>query len=103
MFAKYFSPQRSIVNAEINPRDSRQGLTPVKDIFKHFQSFDFDFPENAHKQIALSLYCPQKTEVEKEEFLNGSAYALIKRGGYIANPDNFDCLRVPYRCRHYCC
>jgi hypothetical protein len=39
VFAKYFSPQRSIVNVETNPRDSRQGLTPAKDIFKHFQFF----------------------------------------------------------------
>ena len=37
VFAMHSLPQCSIVNAEINPRDSRQGLTPAKDISKYLQ------------------------------------------------------------------
>lgn len=58
--------------------------------FKDFKPFDFKQAEGAKHQIAMSLYCPTKDEIIDEAFLNDSAYSLIKRGGYIANPDNFD-------------
>ena len=53
VFAMYFSPQPSIVKAEINPCDSRQGLTPAKYIFQHFQSF------NKHQRSLLQFFRQQ--------------------------------------------
>jgi CRISPR-associated protein Csm4 len=58
--------------------------------FKGFESVDFKQAEGATHQMAMSLYCPTKEEIVDEVFLNDSAYSLIKRGGYIANPDNFN-------------
>jgi CRISPR-associated protein Csm4 len=59
--------------------------------FSAIEDFNFDGATKvAPKQVALSLYCPEQSEVSDEEFLNNSAYALIKRGGYIANPENFN-------------
>jgi CRISPR-associated protein Csm4 len=56
-----------------------------------FETKPFAFEHfNAEKQVTLSLYCPQEKEVKNESFLKQSAYNLIKRGGYIANPNNFD-------------
>lgn len=64
--------------------------------FEKLDEFDFDFAQDANKQIALSLYCPNTKPnrdydlINDSDFLKNSAYSLIKRGGYIANPDNFD-------------
>lgn len=64
--------------------------------FEKLDDFDFDFAQNANKQMALSLYCPNTNGdrdhdfINDKDFLEKSAYSLIKRGGYIANPDNFD-------------
>lgn len=58
--------------------------------FKAFEPFVFEQTQNPTKKISLSLFSPQKGEVNDETFLNDSAYSLIKRGGYIASPDNFD-------------
>lgn len=44
-------------------------------------------PENSNFQMTLSLYCPKREEVENDLLLN-SSYGLIKRGGYIASPDD---------------
>lgn len=42
-------------------------------------------PKNAKHQLSLSLWCPQKEEIN-DSFLKFSSYGLIKRGGYIASP-----------------
>ena len=47
------------------------------------------FPENANAKILLSLYCPREEEL-KIEFLQQSAYLLVKRGGYIASPEDLN-------------
>ncbi len=41
-------------------------------------------PENGDYQINLSLYCPEKEEIE-QQFCE-SYYGLTKRGGYISSP-----------------
>jgi CRISPR-associated protein Csm4 len=51
----------------------------------------FNLPDNATHQMSLSLYCPQKTEIEE---LDNSYYDLIKRGGYIASPQNDNHLSI---------
>jgi CRISPR-associated protein Csm4 len=51
--------------------------------------FAFDTFE-ADKKVSLSLYCPKQGEVNKKEFIDASAYSIIKRGGYLANPEDFD-------------
>lgn len=43
-------------------------------------------PDNAQFRILLSLFCPRKSELDGI-LLNSSSYGLVKRGGYIANPD----------------
>ncbi len=58
--------------------------------FDGFEPFEFEKAQNADKQMSLSLFSPKKGEVNDEAFLKGSAYSLIKRGGYIANPEEFD-------------
>ena len=55
-----------------------------------FQPFSFRATEKADKQISLSLFCPKDIDVFTEGFLKESAYALTKRGGYLANPDDFN-------------
>ncbi len=45
--------------------------------------------ENPTHQIAMSLYLPTKEEIDNID-LDKSAYSLIKRGGYIANPEDFN-------------
>ena len=56
--------------------------------FTGFETIDFKTIEDAPKQVSLSLFSPKKGEVT--EFIEQSAYSLVKRGGYIANPDDFD-------------
>ncbi len=51
--------------------------------------FELAEAEKPTHQIAMSLYLPTKEETEKLN-LEDSAYSLIKRGGYIANPDDFN-------------
>lgn len=46
-------------------------------------------PEDGTHQVALSLFCPQKEEIN-DEFLNNSNYELMKRGGYLASPKKED-------------
>lgn len=45
-----------------------------------------NIPENIQGYINLSLFCPTEDEI-KEISLNDASYELIKRGGYIANPE----------------
>ncbi|MBP6665190.1 MAG: type III-A CRISPR-associated RAMP protein Csm4 [Chitinophagales bacterium] len=54
-------------------------------------TISFKLPDNATHQMSLSLYCPQKTEIEE---LDTSYYDLIKRGGYIASPENDNHLSI---------
>lgn len=54
-----------------------------------FQSFSLETEENANKQISLSLFCPKDKDVFTKDFLENSAYSLTKRGGYLANPEDF--------------
>lgn len=58
--------------------------------FGGFEPFDFQFDEHANKQVSLSLFSPNANEVQDKDFLEKSAYSLVKRGGYLANPENFD-------------
>ncbi|HNI43906.1 MAG TPA: type III-A CRISPR-associated RAMP protein Csm4 [Chitinophagales bacterium] len=44
-------------------------------------------------QMALSLYCPETNEIPKQ-VLEKSYYDLIKRGGYIAAPENDNHLTI---------
>jgi CRISPR-associated protein Csm4 len=43
-------------------------------------------PDQPTHQLLLSLWCPEKTELDAD-FLGESAYGLVKRGGYMASPD----------------
>ncbi len=54
-------------------------------------TLSFNLPNNATHQLSLSLYCPQETEIQE---LNNSYYDLIKRGGYIASPENDNHLTI---------
>lgn len=48
-----------------------------------------DLPAEGNRQMALSLYCPDKTNNYQElAGIDKSEYELIRRGGYIANPAN---------------
>lgn len=49
--------------------------------------------ENATHQLLLSLYCPQQAELSKSLLLS-SSYGLLKRGGYLANPDKAEHLTL---------
>jgi len=54
---------------------------------------DFNLPEvpNANAKINLSLYCPLKEELEAiKNDTKVLAYTLLKRGGWIASPQNLD-------------
>jgi CRISPR-associated protein Csm4 len=87
--------KRDIINAALmllgdNGIGSDKSVGNGQFEFKGFESFDFQEAKDAKHQIALSLYCPTEKEIKDEAFLNDSAYSLIKRGGYIANPDNFN-------------
>lgn len=52
---------------------------------------EFNLPDNATHQLSLSLYCPKQTEIAE---LDKSYYDLIKRGGYIASPQNDNHLTI---------
>lgn len=56
-----------------------------------WEQIELDLPENAESQLTLSLYCPEKGEISKGT-LEQSSWQLIKRGGYIASPENTDFL-----------
>ncbi len=58
--------------------------------FNGLEKFEPPFTENANCQVSLSLFCPKTGEVQNQDFLEKSAYSLTKRGGYLANPENFD-------------
>lgn len=45
-------------------------------------------PQNSDYLLNLSLYCPSQQEAENHLQLNKSSYQLLKRGGYIANPED---------------
>lgn len=59
-------------------------------IFKDLEPFEFQFTEKAGYQVSLSLFCPKSGEVQKQDFLEKSAYSLTKRGGYVASHANFE-------------
>jgi CRISPR-associated protein Csm4 len=87
--------KRDIINAALrllgdNGIGSDKSVGNGQFEFKGFEPFDFKQAKDAKHQIAMSLYCPTEKEIKDEAFLNDSAYSLIKRGGYIANPDNFN-------------
>lgn len=46
-------------------------------------------PQQPSHQLLLSLWCPDQAELNAS-FLEQSAYGLVKRGGYIASPDQPD-------------
>ena len=53
------------------------------------EDFDLSKVENATHCLSLSLYLPGEKEINSID-LDKSAYSLIKRGGYIANPNDFN-------------
>lgn len=46
-------------------------------------------PDQPTHEMLLSLWCPEQAELTTD-FLEESAYGLIKRGGYIASPDRIE-------------
>ena len=50
------------------------------------QRLTLRLPDHPTHQVLLSLWCPQRKELD-DAFLQDSAYGLVKRGGYIASPD----------------
>nr|NQU94492.1 type III-A CRISPR-associated RAMP protein Csm4 [Bacteroidota bacterium] len=52
-----------------------------------FENIDVELPEDADKQVSLSLYCPAKEEIN-HSMLDESSYNLEKRGGYMAGSSN---------------
>jgi len=56
--------------------------------FGGFKDFSIKIPDGATDWVNLSLYCPYKKEIEPDSVLKGSAYQLIKRGGWVANARN---------------
>jgi CRISPR-associated protein Csm4 len=58
--------------------------------FDCFEKLNLELPKEAAFQTNLSLYCPDYEAVKDEDFLNKSAYSLTKRGGYLANPRDFN-------------
>lgn len=51
--------------------------------------FTISVPENNTASTLLSLYLPKKEELTKE-VLENSYYSLLKRGGYISNPEDIE-------------
>ena len=49
----------------------------------------FDLPDDAKHQVLLSLCCPSENEA-KVIAAGNSSYSLVKRGGYISNPEKDD-------------
>ncbi|MCL6524694.1 MAG: type III-A CRISPR-associated RAMP protein Csm4 [Thermoflavifilum sp.] len=52
-----------------------------------FGNLDMSVPTHATHQLCFSLYCPKKEEIENG-LLNDASYQLLKRGGYLANPED---------------
>lgn len=52
------------------------------------KEINLQLPENANHLTNISLYCPTKDELIKDEKLNVLSYNLMKRGGWIASPEN---------------
>lgn len=57
------------------------------------ETLQLTLPVNATHQLLLSLYCPQKSELNKSLLLS-SSYGLLKRGGYLASPDKIEHLTL---------
>ncbi len=58
------------------------------DADKHWkEGFELEVPDNADRQVGMSLYLPEKTELSPA-FLSESAYLLRKRGGWLASPSD---------------
>lgn len=45
-------------------------------------------PQSSDYWLNLSLYCPSQKEVSEQLNFEKSSYQLLKRGGFIANPEN---------------
>jgi CRISPR-associated protein Csm4 len=50
-------------------------------------SYTIFFPQNATHQMCLSLFCPTEEEI-KNLSITKSSYQLVKRGGYLASPED---------------
>lgn len=59
------------------------------------KSIELDIPNNANYEMNLSLYCPLKQEIEST--LHDSYFSIIKRGGYISSPQDFQHLTIRKR------
>lgn len=62
---------RSVGNGQFEVRESKLTIT---------------VPDQPTHQLLLSLWCPEQAELDTD-FLDRSAYGLVKRGGYISSPD----------------
>lgn len=51
------------------------------------EQLSLNLPQNGNAQVCLSLYCPRREELS-ESMLRASSYQLIKRGGYLSNPED---------------
>lgn len=54
-----------------------------------WEKVEINTSDKANYNMTLSLYCPQQSELNKT-LLQDSSYLLIKRGGYISSPENYD-------------
>lgn len=63
------------------------------------QSMNFDAIDDATHDLVLSLYCPEKVEIENQ--LDKSYYNLVKRGGYISSPQKETNLSIRKRSIHF--
>lgn len=52
-----------------------------------FGSLSLSMPDQASNQCALGLYLPHESEIQ-EDFLEKSAWGLVKRGGFLAGAAN---------------
>jgi CRISPR type III-A-associated RAMP protein Csm4 len=52
-------------------------------------SIELNVPESSNYQLNLSLYCPTRKELS-EQALADASYSLLKRGGWVASPQNLD-------------
>ncbi len=64
------------------------------EVLKGQSSLVLDVPNgDSTELINLSLFCPERTELNNN-LLDRSSYQLIKRGGYIASPEQIDNITI---------
>ena len=61
------------------------------DLDQDWRQISLELPEQANRQVLLSLFCPAQPE-GLDGLLDGAAYRLLRRGGFISNPMDEDFL-----------